>query len=222
MTYVRKIKHIIILGFLLRVLTVLFLGDFTNGYYWEYGETAKNIINGKGYSLFYIENSKLEHHYKENAKPAESAYMPPGYVFFLLPFIWISDVVIRNALIYFLQIIIASFSIYLVYLLTLKLFNEKTALIAAFLSAVLPEFIYSVLSFTPTVIYHLLILYLLILLLSFKRIRTCYLYIAFLIALTIYFRSEFFLFFLMIVTFLLAQKELKVSAKIFFIVLILL
>ncbi len=218
---IKKIQYIILLGFVLRFLAAIVFGDFNKGYYWEYGEIAKNIINGNGYSLFYIEDSELRHHFKENVAPAKSAYMPPGYVYFLLPFMWIGDVAIRNALIYLLQIIIASVSIYLIYLLTKRLFNERTALIATFLLALLPEFIYAVLSFSPTVIYHLLILSLLILLLSFKRIKTRYLYIAFLIVLTLYFRSEFFLFFLMIVTFLLVQKEFKISAKIFFIVLIL-
>src|SRR4030065_906392 len=112
---IKKIQYIILLGFFLRFLAAIVFGDFDKGYYWEYGEIAKNIINGNGYSLFYIEDSELRHHFKENVAPAKSAYMPPGYVYFLLPFMWIGDVAIRNALIYLLQIIIASVSIYLIY-----------------------------------------------------------------------------------------------------------
>lgn len=217
----KKILHIILLGIILRFSAVAVWGDFTKNYYWEYGETAKNIIHGNGYSLFYMEDSELQHRYKENVKPAESAYMPPGYVYFLVPFMLINDIALKNALIYLFQIIFASTAVYLVYLLTRKMFNERAALLAAFISSVLPEFIYAVLSFSPTVIYHLLVLSLVILFLNLKEIKANYLYIAFLIALIIYFRSEFALFFLMTVKILLLQKKFKISAKIFFIVLIL-
>jgi hypothetical protein len=217
----KKIHYIILLGLIIRLSAAMLWGDFTKNYYWEYGENAKNIIHGNGYSLFYMEDSQLQHRYKENVKPAESAYMPPGYVYFLLPFMLINDIAVRNVLIYLFHIIIASAAIYLVYMLTKKIFNERAALIAVFISAVLPEFIYAVLSFSPTVVYHLLVLSLLILFLNLKEIKANYLYIAFLIALTIYFRSEFILFFLMIVLLFLFQKQFKFSVKLFCIVLIL-
>lgn len=216
----KKIHYIILLGIILRISATIIWGDFTKNYYWEYGEIAKNIIHGNGYSLFYMENSKLQHHFKEDVQPANSAYMPPGYVYFLLPLLQINDIAVRNALIYIFHILFASIVIYLVYLLTKKIFNERTAIIAAIISALLPEFIYAVLSFSPTVTYHLLVLSLLIFLNS-KEAKFHYLYIAFLIALTIYFRSEFILFFLMVELFFLFQKQYRFSAKIFFIVLIL-
>ena len=216
----KKIHYIILLGIILRISAVIIWGDFTKNYYWEYGEIAKNLIHGNGYSLFYMENSKLQHHFKEDVEPANSAYMPPGYVYFLLPFMQINDIAVRNVLIYLFHILFASIVIYLVYILTKKIFNERTAIIAAIISALLPEFIYAVLSFSPTVIYHLLVLSILIFFLNFEKIKFRYLYLAFLIALTIYFRSEFVLFFLMIVLFFLFQRQYKISAKLFFIVLI--
>jgi 4-amino-4-deoxy-L-arabinose transferase-like glycosyltransferase len=216
----KQIHQIIIFGILIRITAVIGWGDFTKNNYWEYGEIAKNIIHGNGYSLFYMENSKLQHHFKEDVEPAISAYMPPGYVYFLLPFLQINDIAVRNVLIYLFHILFASIVIYLVYILTKKIFNERTALIAAIISALLPEFIYAILSFSPTVIYHLLVLSILIIFLNFEKIKFRYLYIAFLIASTIYFRSEFVLFFLMIVLFFLFMKQYKISAKLFFIILI--
>ena len=143
----KKIHYIILLGIVLRITVVIIWGDFTKNYYWEYGEIAKNIIHGNGYSLFYRENSKLQHHFKEDVEPANSAYMPPGYVYFLLPFMYLNDIAVRNVLIYLFHILFASIVIYLVYLLTQKIFNERTALIAAIISALLPEFINAVLCF---------------------------------------------------------------------------
>ena len=102
---IKKIYYIIFLGLLLRISAVLFLGDFKSNYYWEYGEIAKNIVNGNGYTLFYIEDAKIKHLYNENVEPAKSAYMPPGYVCFLLPFMLIDNIEFRNILIYFIQII---------------------------------------------------------------------------------------------------------------------
>jgi len=217
----KKIHYIILLGIILRISATIIWGDFTKNYYWEYGEITKNILHGNGYSLFYMENSELQHQFKEDINPAKSAYMPPGYVFFLLPFMYLNDIAVRNVLIYLFHILFASIVIYLVYLLTKKIFNERTAIVAAIISALLPEFIYAVLSFSPTVIYHLLVLSILIIFLNFEKIKFRYLYIAFLIALTIYFRSEFVLFFLMIVLFFLLKKQYIISTKLFFIVLIL-
>lgn len=216
-----KIRYIILLGFVLRITAALAIGDFTDGYYWEYGEIAKNIVHDKGFSLFYIEDSELLHHFNVNIQPAKSAYMPPGYVYFLIPFMWIGDVALRNVFLYLLHTIISCVSIYLIYLITKKKFNENTALIAALLFAILPEFIYAILSFSPTVIYHFLVLLLLFLSLSLKSVENNYISYALLVALIIYFRSEFVLFFFMIVILLLLRKQLKYSAKIFFIVLVL-
>lgn len=215
----KKIYYLILLGIILRITVVIIWGDFSKNYYWEYGEIAKNIIHGNGYSLFYMENSELKYHFNEKVKPAKSAYMPPGYVYFLVPFVHLNDIAVRNILIYLFHILFASIVIYLVYLLTKKIFNETSALIAAVISALLPEFIYAVLSFSPVVIYHLLILSLLILL-NAKGVKFHYLYIAILLALTIYFRSEFVLFFVMIISFLLYQKKFKIAIKIFLIVLV--
>jgi 4-amino-4-deoxy-L-arabinose transferase-like glycosyltransferase len=217
-----KIIAIVLLAFIIRVAAVLIYADFKNDYYWEYGEIAKNIKNGNGYSLFYLENSSLEHKYNDEAEPFKSAYMPPGYVYYLLPFIHIESKEFRNAAILFSHILISTATIYLLFLFTRKLFNETAALLASFIAAILPEFIYAVLSFTPTIIYHFLIISLMLVLLRYDSGKSKIVIPAFLIALIIYFRSEFILFFILflLLLFILKQyKNLILAAAIVFVML---
>jgi 4-amino-4-deoxy-L-arabinose transferase-like glycosyltransferase len=216
-----KIWVIILISLILRIFSVFYAIDLKKDYYWEYGEIAKNIINGNGYSLFYIEDSKLEHNYKPEIIPSKSAFMPPGYVYFLLPFLLIKNVVLRNILLYLIQIIISLVTVYLIYILTRKFFDEKIALIASFITGILPEFIYSTLSVSPTIIYHLLILSILIISLRSNPKSIDIIVCGILITLTIYFRSEFVLLGLIIVLMLLFQKKYKYSLSIFFIMIIL-
>ena len=215
-----KIRNIIILGFILRIFIVICYGNFEENYYWEYGEIAKNIIHGNGYSLFYIEDSHLEYHFKENAQPSKSADMPPGYVYFLLPFMLINNIIIRNALIFLIQAVLSSITIYLVYIFTEKMFGFKTALMSAFIYAVLPEFLYTVLSYSPTVLYHLFILLLLIRCIDINVKNKSYIQLAILIAVLIYLRSEFVLYFIILVVLFLSRKKLKFAIKVFIMVVI--
>ncbi len=218
----KNILLIVLFGLLLRLFAVFYFGNFKSDFYWEYGEIAKNILKGNGYSLFYIDNSKLEFHVTSDSNPTKSAYMPPGYTYFLLPFIKIDNVGVRNALIYLVQAIISTLVIFLIYVLTKKMFDIKTALLAAFISAVLPEFIYSCLSFTPTVIYQLLVVSILIVTFKLTERKQIYIYgFGVLLAITIYFRSEFILFgFIVFITFIF-YKMYRQSVQIILIILIL-
>ena len=82
----RTILAVIALGIFLRIIFVWQFVDISSINQWEYGEIAKNIVHSNGYSLFYFENDSLAYKYKEEVKPFPSAYMPPGYVFIILPF----------------------------------------------------------------------------------------------------------------------------------------
>lgn len=77
----KKLYIILSFALILRLLLTFYFGNLHGENYWEYGEIAKNIIIGHGYSLFYFNDSELDYHFNENVKPAKSAYMPPGYVF---------------------------------------------------------------------------------------------------------------------------------------------
>lgn len=146
--------------------------------------------------------------------------MPPGYVYFLLPFMLINNIIIRNALIFLIQAVLSSITIYLVYIFTEKMFGFKTALMSAFIYAVLPEFLYTVLSYSPTVLYHLFILLLLIRCIDINVKNKSYIQLAILIAVLIYLRSEFVLYFIILVVLFLSRKKLKFAIKVFIMVVI--
>ena len=191
----RKILAVCVLGVFLRIIGLIGSESLRSDYYWEYGELAKNLAEGRGYSLWYFNNDALDHHFNPSQQVFPSAYMPPGYVFFLFPFILIKDIVLRNLLLFAVQTIVSVASILLVWNLTRKLISERSALIAAFLVAALPEFVYATLSFTPTVLYHSLVLCLLFILVE-RSVLTesrSTIAVAFLIALLVMLRFEFLL-----------------------------
>ncbi len=207
----KKIILIISFGLILRVGLIFYFADLRGENYWEYGEIAKNIIHGNGFSLFYFEDSQLEYHFSEKANPSPSAYMPPGYVFFMIPFLLIKNIILRNLLLILIQIIISGFVIYQVFALTKTLFSEKTGLIAAFLTAITPGFIYAVYSFTPTIIFQLLVLLLFRHLLNDDKSNkfSSSLLTALILAVIIYFRAEFILFAGMLILYKLFKKNIN-------------
>jgi 4-amino-4-deoxy-L-arabinose transferase-like glycosyltransferase len=158
----KKVIIIIVLALIVRLIFIFSFTDLKKDYYWEYGEIAKNVIHGNGYSLFYFNGNELKHQYSPGIEILPSAYMPPGYVAFLLPFMLVNDLATRNILILLIQAIISIGSICLIYIFTKKHFSEISALITIVIVSFLPEFIYSVTSYTPTVIYHFLVIMLIL------------------------------------------------------------
>lgn len=191
----KKVIIIIVLALIVRLIFIFSFSDLKKDYYWEYGEIAKNVIHGNGYSLFYFNGNELEHKYSPSKDILPSAYMPPGYVAFLLPFMMVNDLATRNILILLIQTIISIGSICLIYIFTKKYFSDISALMAVIIVSFLPEFIYSVTSYTPTVIYHFLVIKLI---LQFKDYhdypkKMKLLFIGLIASTLIYFRSEFLL-----------------------------
>ncbi len=218
----KKILFILSIGFLLRIFAIFYFGNLEKDFYWEYGEIAKNLIHGNGYSLFYYDGSLLEYHFKENVVPYKSAYMPPGYVFFLTPFMILKNIVLRNVLILITQNFISVLSIYFLYKLCLKLFSETVAIISALIVSITPEFNYAVLSYTPTVIYHLLVAILFLFILNKNHNVRNAVYIGALTAFIIYFRAEFVLFGLLLIGCYLINKKFNNSIIIGSVIIILL
>ncbi len=204
----KKIIVVIIAGLLLRALFILFFSDLKQDYYWEYGEIAKNVIHGKGYSLFYFENGALEHLYTPEAVPFPSAYMPPGYVWTLVPFLLIRTVPVRNILFLAWNLILSAIIILLMYRYTLRCFGPPTALISALITAVLPEFLYACVSPTPTLVFQLLALLILILSQDAHGTGKSVLLGA-AIAVSILFRAEMALFWLLFSLLFMLEKRLR-------------
>jgi hypothetical protein len=156
----RKHPLVLILGiaFLARALFAFFSSNLHTDYYWEYGELGKNVLQGNGYSLFYFQGEHLEYLSRLDSSPFPSAFMPPGYVAFLVPFLLLKNLLLRNALIFLAQIVVALLSIAVLYRLTARTFNTVAACIAGLFAALLPDFVYAATSFTPTVLSQLLFL----------------------------------------------------------------
>jgi 4-amino-4-deoxy-L-arabinose transferase-like glycosyltransferase len=210
----KKAIIIIVLALIVRLIFIFSFSDLKKDYYWEYGEIAKNIIHGNGYSLFHFNGNALEHKYTPDADILSSAYMPPGYVAFLLPFMAVNDLAVRNILILLIQTLISIGSICLIYKFTKKYFSDISALIAILIVSFLPEFIYSVTSYTPTVIYHLLVILLILLFKDYNDNpqKMKLLLIGIIASALIYFRSEFLLaIILFLIPFLIRRKFIPAS-----------
>ena len=200
---------IIAASIVLRLAACLFYVDLNSDFYWEYGETAKNIYHGRGYSLHYYDGEDLSLHFNEEIPAHPSAFMPPGYVMYLLPFLSIKSIVLRNLLILLGHTIAAAFVVAIVYRFTSEYFSEFSALIASFLAAFLPEFIYAVTSYTPTVFYHLLVMLLLYQLYKTRMAQNTktVVIMGLAMSLIVYLRSEFSMFVVFVlVSFLLSRR----------------
>jgi 4-amino-4-deoxy-L-arabinose transferase-like glycosyltransferase len=125
--------------------------------------------------------------------------MAPGYVSFLLPFMTIDNNIVRNVLIILIQTTITLFTILLLYKFTAQYFSQQAAVLASIAACILPDFIYSVVSFTPTVLYQCAIISLMISLYTAgtSQNKTKPFQIALFFCLLTYIRSEFILFVLM-------------------------
>ena len=134
-----NLPKIILLAVLVRIVAMLVLVDLESENYWEYGDVARNIHAGNGYSLFYYDESGLATKFKEGQEVEPSAYMGPGYVMFLYPFLYIDNIVIRNVCIIAVQIIMSCLVLLALYRFCEREYGRDVGLIAIFIYAMLPE-----------------------------------------------------------------------------------
>jgi hypothetical protein len=219
-----KAKHLIIallVAIVLRFVFVLLYTDLKKDYYWEYGELSKNVITGRGYSLFYFQKDSLLQRFSIEETPFPSAFMPPGYVAVLIPFITIDNVVLRNILLISFQSLCSLLLIFIIYSFTKMYFTDVSANIAAYAAAIFPDFIYSIVSFTPTILYQCGIVSLMILLYrnDFSS-RKIFWGITAISGFVLYLRFEFFLYYIFFILFLMLEKMQK-QALLFLVMLLL-
>ena len=206
-----KILFLVIsIAIFLRIIFVVLFIDVQNINQWEYGEIAKNIIHGNGYSLYYFENDSLDYKYQENISPFPSSYMPPGYVLIILPFYFLQETFLINIGVILFHIIISSLIIYLLFHTLKKYFNNQVAIISIVLYAILPEFIYSVVSFSPTIIFHLIIIIVFNHMLKNNSTKFDYA-LPILLSLLLYLRSEMMLFVIFVLAALLIKQKFKTA-----------
>ena len=165
----KPLLAILIVACIVRLIVAFVITNFRTDFYWEYGEIAKNVLAGHGYSLYHISNNEPSLRFSPSVTPFPSALMAPGYVGFLLPFMMISNVLLSNAFIICAQIILSLLTIVLVYKFTAKYFSERAALISCITASILPDFAYSVISYTPTALYHCAVIAVMFLLYSITK-----------------------------------------------------
>jgi 4-amino-4-deoxy-L-arabinose transferase-like glycosyltransferase len=219
----RLLYLVLITAFIIRILFVILISDTENLEFYEFGAITENLKAGNGYSLFYFQNDNIQYKFNPEVKPFVSAYVPPGYVLFLFPFYFIGDLFFRNLLIVFTQILISLFVIILLYKFTHSLFGEKTAIIAAFIYALLPEFVFAHTTINVVLFFHLGILVIFYLLHNLNQAESNIkqpLIIGLAFGFLILFRSEALLFLFIIVFYLLTKKLFKPSFLILFVALV--
>lgn len=187
----QQLWGLLALAFCARLVFIFGYVDLSSDNYWEYGDIAKNIYNGKGFTFFRANGYGLLSEYFPGVPTYPSAYLPPGYVLFITPFLAIDDVVFRNVLILLLQNLISVANVWLLYQLTSNLFNDKVAIFTALAAAVLPEFIYATASYTPTVLYHFCVLLLFLAITQIQQGGWRIPAICLLLSVLMYLRSEF-------------------------------
>lgn len=210
-----KILTIIIFAVIVRLIYLLIFADLRIENYFEYGDILKNLLSGKGYSLAYQIDGF--------AYAYPSAYMPPGYVFFLLPFMFFKEILVRNILIFLFQILLSASTVYLVYKFTEKYFSRSSGLIAAGLTSILPEFIYAANTIGSTIVYHVGIILILLYLYRIELLRAKdYFLLGGIFGTLIYFRSEFVLYLLIFTITAIAARKIKPALITIFTVIVLL
>lgn len=218
----RKIIYITLaLALVLRLIFLVFLTDLGNDNYWEFGYIARNIIDGKGYSLFYYIGDKLLQINQPQSVPYPSAFMPPLYVFYIYSFLNIDNVVLRNILLILSQILISIATIYFMFKFCLKYFNINTAIISSFLISLVPEYIYITTVFNSICIYHFLILAFLLIIFSeeYKSGFSMFLF-SFVASLLLLLRSEFIVFLLFVYLVILLKRRFKYAIVTFAVILL--
>lgn len=202
--YKKNFLSIVLLGIVLRVILLLFLG--TDGQSdWEYGIIAENIVDGKGYSFYYFDEGKLTHEIKEGSNPASSAYMAPGYVYLLVAIKLISNSHLENYIAFGFNIIFFIAAMFYLFRIAHSLFGGKVAVVSILIYALIPEFIYTSYSIGTTQIYHLFLV--LIIYYSSKGTNANKFLLPIILGIAVLFRFELFLLLVMITLLMLIRKN---------------
>ena len=125
------IPGLIIFSFLLRILTVYFVHDTQFAYEWDV--LFNNLIKYNSYSFFTF-----------NEQLMPSTYMPPMYAFFLYFIAVITSLESNNLLysIFFVQIVLSTYSVYIFYELNQFFFSKRLSLINSLIFSIIPLNIY--------------------------------------------------------------------------------
>jgi 4-amino-4-deoxy-L-arabinose transferase-like glycosyltransferase len=216
---------LVILIVLSGVIKILFVSNYINLNdinYFEYGELAQNLFDGNGYSMRHSSDWN-EIDKSLSGKIYKSAYMSPGYVFFIYPFFYIQNESARSFLVILSQILISCFLLILLYRFTKRNFSKISAFITVIIAGLLPEFVYAATHIQVTIFYQLGIVAVLTHLYKLNenevRIKSI-IYTGIILGLLIILRAEVIMFFAIIVFYLIKIKRFKESLILTIVVLI--
>ena len=136
-------------AFVLRLAVALGTVDLGAEAYQEFGTIAAHVRAGHGYAYLTA----------PGVGPLPSAYVPPGYVAVLLPFLGVADVALRNVLLLGLQSAVGALCVPLAWTVGRAWYagtpvERWAAWGAAAVMAVLPTLVYAAATYSATVFYH--------------------------------------------------------------------
>jgi hypothetical protein len=138
-----SIGNVLVVAGLLRLGSVALLRSFLHPHMYEFGQLAKNLVGGLGYSNLF-----------RNGTCQPSIYMPPGYAYFLVPFFRVGGQRPLTLLVVeIIQAAIGVLLVYVVYRLALILIGKSGATVAACLAAIYPTLVYICNEFHPINLY---------------------------------------------------------------------
>ncbi len=209
----KKLVLIFLTALIVRLLFCFVATDLKTDYYWEYGDIAKYIIEGKGITFAYFDEQGYAHGYQTGRETYPTAFVPIGYVAYLIPFLSIDNIVFRNILILLSHFILSGLTAVYLIKLTKEITNSRLAYLGGLLYALLPEFIYASTLYGTTQVYHFLTILVIYLLVKRQKNsgKSSLLGISVLCGLLIYIRSEFALFVLMLIIYWLIKKNFRDS-----------
>ncbi len=194
------LTSIILLGFLLRVISIVLFHDVSVDNEW--GVLLKNLEENKTLSVRTIKGELVP-----------NIFMPPLYPFFL--FIikkFVSDIHIFLYVTQFIQLMLSLVSIYFIYKILIQFFSNNISYIGTFIFSVFPLNVYAISQISSiTLQVFLLTVFLLCFIKIFKKHEKKYLlFFSVSAGLLILLRGEFFIFFLFSMIYLyLKTKNIK-------------
>ena len=204
-------KWVLVGAWVARVVALYASGQLYTTEYWEYGQIARQLAAGWGYRFPFVD----QHLHFLPGPGYPSALMPPGYVFFLYPFLAVPSVFWANFLLFHCQIGLSVGAIYLSWRWASAQLGFRIAFIASILQAFLPVLVYTPATVGPTAWFHFLVA---LFLFGFQPRRSVWWQAAAVLgaALLVAMRTEALLFFVAYSLFRLKEGEWKKQLVLFF------
>ena len=193
---------LIVLSFILRIVTVYFFRDIHIDNEWNI--LLDNLIKYKTYSLYVFDGV-----------PVPSVLLPPTYPFFLYLVKITTSLTDYNFLylIFLIQILLSTYSVFLFYEINQNFFSKKFSLINSFIFSIVPLNIYScgqISSINLQIVFSLLFLSFLFKITKDQKNKNILIF-SLISGLLILTRGEFILIFFLIILFVTLSKKLNLG-----------